>query len=297
MLHEAGGAPGPGDDGGRLQQQQRQLGLGGRISLAAPPRVHADLKVGLALDVGGLGDKCFNDAAYAGAAAGDRRRPDVRGQHEADRGQLGRAPTSTRTSSRSPTPATTWSIGTGFAFTPGDQRDRAGLSGHGLRHHRRVRDLRHRLRSAQRRRADPPNVTDLTFKEQEGSYLVGVAAAMKAKDPTLRQPRLPRRPDRPADREVRGRLPGRRRERRPEHQGAGRVHRRRHDGVRRPDRRARRSRTRCTTTAHASSTTRPATPGAASSRPLPHSRSWRSGWTRTSTQGRAPTSSRSSSPR
>ena len=64
------------------------VGLGVPVGLRLR-RGHArrTSRSGLALDVGGLGDKSFNDAGVPGAAEGDRRRPRLRGEHEADRGQ------------------------------------------------------------------------------------------------------------------------------------------------------------------------------------------------------------------
>ena len=140
----------------------------------------SDLKVGLALDVGGLGDKGFNDLAYQALqksisdglicedntklieANSEGTNLDENVQSLADAGY-------------------NLVIGTGFAFTPGineiapdyPDTDFGIIDGYatcgtacGLPNDAKA----------------IPNVTDLTFKEQEGSYLVGVAAALKAKD-------------------------------------------------------------------------------------------------------------------
>ncbi len=78
-----------------------------------------------------------------------------------------------------------------------------------------------------------PNVTDLTFEEEQGSYLVGVAAALKAQETAAtRSGSSAGRPG--PDREVRGRLRRRRRPHRPGHERARRVHRRHDEGLRRP---------------------------------------------------------------
>jgi basic membrane protein A and related proteins len=137
-----------------------------------------DLKVGLALDVGGLGDKSFNDAAYTGLqnaikdgivcventkfleanATGSNRGENITNLAEAGYQLI---------------------VGVGFAFSPDineiakDYPDEnfAVIDGYatcgtacGLTND-----------------ADAiPNVADLTFTEQQGSFLVGAAAALEA---------------------------------------------------------------------------------------------------------------------
>lgn len=141
-----------------------------------PSECNADVSVGVAYDIGGIGDKSFNDAANAGLTAAieeglvceentDSLEPDATGSNRddnvialADAGH-------------------DLVIGVGFAFSPGinenagDYADTqfaiidgyatcgtaCGLTNDGL-----------------------TNVTDLTFKEQEGSFLVGAAAATQA---------------------------------------------------------------------------------------------------------------------
>ena len=170
---------------------------------------NADIKVGIAFDVGGIGDKSFNDAANAGLqkAIADGLVCEENPRYvEANADGLGPGPERAGARRRRVRPGRSAS---GFAFSPGINTIAPRLPRHQLHHHRRVRDLRHRVRA---RRRQTPNVVDLTFKEQEGSFLVGVAAALKAQK-RLRHRRLPRRPDRPADREVRGRVHRRRRRR------------------------------------------------------------------------------------
>jgi basic membrane protein A len=138
----------------------------------------SDIKVGLALDVGGLGDNGFNDLAYAGLnqaiddgtvckentklieSNADGTNLDENVQSLADAGY-------------------NVIIGTGFAFSPGvneiapnyPDTDFGIVDGYatcgtacGL-----TNDA-----------AAIPNVVDLTFKAQESSFLVGVAAALEA---------------------------------------------------------------------------------------------------------------------
>ena len=143
---------------------------------SAAPECNADISVGVAYDVGGIGDKSFNDAANAGLTAAldeglvceentDSLEPDATGSNRddnvialADAGH-------------------DLVIGVGFAFSPGINENAGdypdtqfaiidgyatcgtacGLKNDGL-----------------------TNVTDLTFKEHEGSFLVGAAAATQA---------------------------------------------------------------------------------------------------------------------
>jgi basic membrane protein A and related proteins len=141
----------------------------------AAPECNADLSVGVAYDIGGIGDKSFNDAANAGLQAAideglvceentDSLEPDATGSNRddnvialADAGH-------------------DLVIAVGFAFSPGINENAGdytaqfaiidgyatcgtacGLTNDGL-----------------------TNVTDLTFKEHEGSFLVGAAAAIQA---------------------------------------------------------------------------------------------------------------------
>src|SRR5436190_8863461 len=137
-------------------------------------------KVGLALDVGGLGDKGFNDLAYAGMnqavsdgvicsqntkyieanSEGSNLDQEIQSLAEGGYDVI---------------------IGTGFAFSPYVNElapqypniDFGVIDGYATCGTARgeTNDVK-----------DVPNVVDLTFKEQEGSFLVGVAAALKAQD-------------------------------------------------------------------------------------------------------------------
>ncbi len=140
----------------------------------------SDLKVGLALDIGGLGDKGFNDLAYQALqksisdgliceentklveANADGTNLDENVQSLADAGY-------------------DLIIATGYAFTPGINEIAPDYP-----------DIQFGIIDGYaacgtdcgltNEATATPNVVDLTFKEQEGSYLVGVAAALKAQE-------------------------------------------------------------------------------------------------------------------
>jgi basic membrane protein A and related proteins len=142
----------------------------------AAPECNADLSVGVAYDIGGIGDKSFNDAANAGLTAAideglvceentDSLEPDATGSNRddnvialADAGHnlvvaVGFAFSPGINESAGDFPDTQFAIIDGFA-TCGTV---CGLTNDNL-----------------------TNVTDLTFKEHEGSFLVGAAAATQA---------------------------------------------------------------------------------------------------------------------
>jgi len=145
------------------------------------PSCSSDLKVGLALDVGGLGDKGFNDLAYQGLtkaisdgvicqentkyveANAEGSNLDQEVQSLIDGGyQL--------------------IIGTGFAFTDSGKINEIAPDNPDVNFG--IIDGFATCGTACGLPNDAsaiPNVVDLTFKEQEGSYLVGVAAALEAK--------------------------------------------------------------------------------------------------------------------
>jgi basic membrane protein A len=141
----------------------------------------SDLKVGLALDVGGLGDKGFNDLAYQGLqqaisdgvicqentkfveANSEGSNLDQEVQSLIDGGY-------------------TLIIGTGFAFTDDGKINEIAPDNPDVDFG--IIDGFATCGTACGLPNDAdkiPNVVDLTFKEQEGSYLVGVAAALEAK--------------------------------------------------------------------------------------------------------------------
>ena len=140
-----------------------------------------DLKVGLALDVGGLGDKSFNDAAYTGLqnaikdgvvcventkfleanATGSNRGENITNLAEAGYQLI---------------------IGVGFAFSPDineiakDYPDESFAVIDGYATCGTACGLTNDADAI-------PNVADLTFTEQQGSFLVGAAAAPTRNDP------------------------------------------------------------------------------------------------------------------
>jgi basic membrane protein A len=140
------------------------------------PDCNADLSIGVAYDIGGIGDKSFNDAANRGLQQAideglvceentDSLEPDATGSNRdenvialADAGHnlvvaVGFAFSPGINDNASNYPGTHFAIIDGFA-TCGTA---CGLTNDGL-----------------------TNVTDLTFKEHEGSFLVGAAAATQA---------------------------------------------------------------------------------------------------------------------
>ena len=148
---------------------------------ATGPECNADIKVGIAFDVGGLGDKSFNDAANAGVlqaiedglvceenvvtneanASGSDRTQNVQALADAGFSLV---------------------VGVGFAFSPDintiapDYPDTSFMIVDGYATCGTVCGLDN---------DDLANVADFTFKEQEGSFLVGAAAALKCECDTI----------------------------------------------------------------------------------------------------------------
>ncbi len=131
----------------------------------------SDVRVGLALDVGGLGDKSFNDAANRGL------------QQAIDEGLVAEENTklieTNQTGSNRDANMVNLAdsgydlvLGIGFSFSPavdeiaGDYPDQYFGIVDGFA-------------------AEADNVANLTFKEHEGSFLVGAAAAMKSETGTI----------------------------------------------------------------------------------------------------------------
>ena len=173
----------------------------------------SDVRPGLVLDVGGLGDDGFNDSAYAGLKRAEK-----------DFGVKGDYLESTAPDGlhRQPHPARRERV------RPRDRR--------GLPHDRGPHQVSKQFPDTQFAIVDSvvetPNTMDLVFREQEGSYLAGIVAGLMTQEKTaVHQPRrqggwFPRRPDGAVDRQVRGRLRGRRQIRVPRLQGARPVRRR-----------------------------------------------------------------------
>lgn len=135
----------------------------------------SDVRIGLALDVGGLGDKSFNDAADAGL------------QQALEEGLITEANTelleANQTGSNRDENVINLAdqgfdliIGVGFAFSEGiaevapDYAEQNFAIVDGF---------------ANAVNEELTNVADLTFKEHEGSYLVGIAAGMQTESQTV----------------------------------------------------------------------------------------------------------------
>lgn len=131
----------------------------------AAPAGGKKLKVGLVFDVGGRGDKSFNDAAYAGlqkaekelGVTGEYREPGEGAHREAHLRNFAKGDTDLI-------------IGVGFLFT--DE----------------ITELAHDFPEKKFACVDysvtedmPENLAALTFREEEGSFLVGAIAALTSK--------------------------------------------------------------------------------------------------------------------
>ncbi|MGH2635637.1 MAG: BMP family lipoprotein [Actinomycetota bacterium] len=138
---------------------------------------NADIQVGMAFDIGGLGDKSFNDAADAGLQAAiadglvcvDNVVSNEANSTGSDRDQNVQALADA---------GFDLVIGVGFAFSPGintiapDYPDTSFMIVDGYATCGTACGLTNDADAI-------PNVADYTFKEQEGSFLVGAAAAIK----------------------------------------------------------------------------------------------------------------------
>ena len=144
---------------------------------------NADIQVGMAFDIGGLGDKSFNDSANAGlqqAIADGLVCEDNVVTNEAnstgsDRDQNLQALADA---------GFNLVIGVGFAFSPGvntiapDYPDTSFMIVDGYATCGTACGLTNDAEAI-------PNVVDYTFKEQEGSFLVGAAAVLKCQCTTI----------------------------------------------------------------------------------------------------------------
>ncbi len=130
-----------------------------------------DIKVGVALDVGGLGDKSFNDAANRGLQQAIED-----GLVSEENAKL--LETNQTGSNRDDNVVNLADAGydlivaVGFAFSSGIDTIAGDYP-----------DTRFAVVDGFA--AEAPNVSNLTFKEHEGSFLVGAAAAMKSKTGTI----------------------------------------------------------------------------------------------------------------
>ncbi|MFD2355754.1 BMP family protein [Nonomuraea ferruginea] len=133
-----------------------------RPRTAAAPPAGGALKVGLAFDIGGRGDKSFNDAAYAGlekakAELGAEIKELSPASDGSNRGEL-----LTQLADAGYNPI----IGVGFAY--GEDIKKAAEE---------YPEIQFAVVDSA---SNATNVTGLLFAEEQGSYLAGVAAALKA---------------------------------------------------------------------------------------------------------------------
>ncbi|MEQ4715162.1 BMP family ABC transporter substrate-binding protein [Nonomuraea sp. B19D2] len=145
-------------------------GSGGGTTASEAPSAGASseapkgaLKVGLAFDVGGRGDKSFNDAAYAGL---EKAKTDLGADIKelspaADGSNRGDLLRQLADAGYNPI------IGVGFAY--GDDIKKTAAE---------YPDIQFAVVDSA---SNGPNVTGLLFAEEQGSYLAGVAAASKTK--------------------------------------------------------------------------------------------------------------------
>jgi basic membrane protein A and related proteins len=155
LLMAAAACGGSSSGGGTTASEEPAAG--GASSSSAP------LKVGLAFDVGGRGDKSFNDAAYAGLEkAKAELGADIKELSPAadgsNRGDLLR-----QLADAGYNPI----IGVGFAYDADIKATAAEYP-----------DIQFAVIDSA---SSGPNVTGLLFAEEQGSYLAGVAAAAKSK--------------------------------------------------------------------------------------------------------------------
>ncbi|HEY6867220.1 MAG TPA: BMP family ABC transporter substrate-binding protein [Candidatus Eisenbacteria bacterium] len=138
---------------------------------ASTPATHAPLQVGLVFDVGGRGDKSFNDAAYAGL---ERARQSL--GVEVQTLETGEGTDREAALRQLAAGGSQLVFGVGFLFSDD------------------IRQLATEFPNVKFACIDytvkegeplPPNLAALTFKEEEGSYLVGALAALLNRTGTL----------------------------------------------------------------------------------------------------------------
>jgi basic membrane protein A len=158
-------------------------GAGGTATGGGAAQCNADLQVGVAFDIGGLGDKSFNDSANAGVQQAiadglvceDNVVTNEANSTGSDRDQNVQALADA---------GFNLIIGVGFAFSPGintiapDYPDQNFMIVDGFATCGTACGLTNDAEAI-------PNVADYTFKEQEGSFLVGAAAVLKCECETI----------------------------------------------------------------------------------------------------------------
>jgi basic membrane lipoprotein Med (substrate-binding protein (PBP1-ABC) superfamily) len=124
-----------------------------------------DLKIGLAYDVGGRGDRSFNDSAFAGAqAAADELGGEVR-ELSPNADASNRADLLTQLADEGYNPV----VAVGFAYGP----DMAAVA-------EQYPDTNFAIVDSSVAEVGADNLTGLLFAEEQGSFLAGVAAALKS---------------------------------------------------------------------------------------------------------------------
>jgi basic membrane protein A len=137
------------------------------LTSACAPRGHdgARVRIGMVTDVGGLGDHSYNDAAYAGLTEAQHTlgvginvlQPQSDADFQAMLAVLAARDDET------------------FAVGYTMQEDLREVAARTPRRHFSIIDAV----------VDAPNITSITFKEEEGSFLAGAAAALASKSKTL----------------------------------------------------------------------------------------------------------------
>ena len=129
-------------------------GDGGEPTDGAAAECTSDLTVGVALDVGGLGDNGFNDLSEIGLnqAIADGIVCEENTEFIEANSEGTNLDENTQSLAEAGYDVV---IGTGFAFSPGINAIAPDYPETSFAHHRRVRDVRHRLWPRQRCRCDP----------------------------------------------------------------------------------------------------------------------------------------------
>jgi basic membrane protein A len=135
----------------------------------APAQASAGPRVGIVFDVGGRGDKSFNDGAWAGAERAQRELGASARFIEPGDGSDREAGLRLLSAEKMELV-----IGVGFIFTD----DLTGLAGEYPDTHFAGVDLAVRTDEAGQPLPLPPNLAALKFREEEGSFLVGAIAAL-----------------------------------------------------------------------------------------------------------------------
>jgi basic membrane protein A len=160
--------------GGDEAPADGETGAGGGTANA---ECNADITVGMAFDIGGLGDKSFNDAADAGLQQAIADGLVCRENSESNEANSTGSDRDQNVQALADA-GFDLVIGVGFAFSPGintiapDYPDTNFMIVDGFATCGTACGLTNDAEAI-------PNVADYTFKEHEGSFLVGAAAAMK----------------------------------------------------------------------------------------------------------------------